>query len=129
MNLKHDNVFYHMYSSIRYDWTNGVKERGEWLLEILPFTSVIDKNGMKDLLETMISSCQRSEYFFDGRDWVRDCSFNYLKVDKWISNLNDIDLIYDEGEYYPYLNENDNMYEDVEVLYEEWKKLNTPANQ
>jgi hypothetical protein len=51
MKLNTDTVFYHIWYSIRGDWSDQVEHRLQILLEILPKTSIKDKPKMQEWLE------------------------------------------------------------------------------
>ena len=131
MNLKHDNVFYRIFSSIRYDWSYGIDERADWLLEILSHTTVFDKEEMKKTLiamkESFLEDLKRDydDRWFDGRSWAKG-HISYLDAWEWISLLY-IDLHYPDKKNpawsFPVLDEDDdNCHDDVEILYKAWKK-------
>jgi hypothetical protein len=130
MNLKHDNVFYRLFSSIRYDWSYCVDERVDWMLEVLPYTSVSNKTEMKEELIAMkkvfLREEEREPSHFDGREWVMQTNLDYRFPAKWIK-IDDIDLdsLSNSEKVGPYLNDEDddcNCHECVEVFYEAWKK-------
>lgn len=111
-----NNVFCKIFVSIRLDWGYGVDERGTWLLEILPFTSVVDKVGVKEHLETMIEAWTVAPDDFDGRSWTRDGPYSYNYLEKWITNWKRIYLFDTANEIFDDMN-----HEDAEVLYSLWK--------
>jgi hypothetical protein len=112
-----NNVFLKIFQSIREDWSYGVGERGEWLLDILPRTSVRNKEGLKGHLKDMIVAWNmQDDDEFDGRRWIRDCNYSYMYPSNWIKDWKPICLFDGDNEFFSPMD-----YEDAEVLYEIWK--------
>lgn len=112
-----NNVFYRIFESIREDWTCGVGERGRWLLEILPRTSVREKEKMREHLEEMMEAWwQVAPDEFDGRNWTRDGPFCCLEPEVWVTDWKYIHLFDTNDDIFEEM-----LYDDAAELYAVWK--------
>lgn len=114
--LLSNNVFYDVYTSIRHDWTESIDERVEWLLDILPHTTVKYKENMTRHLEALLQAWEEDPEMFDGRSWIRDCDFSYVYPETWITDLEYAILLDTDGEEFE-----ERLYDDAKEMYNLWK--------
>lgn len=111
-----NNAFYNIYTTIRHDWTESIDERVEWLLDILPHTTVKYKENMTRHLEELLQAWEEDPEMFDGRSWIRDCDFSYVYSETWITDLDYVILLDINGEEFE-----ENLYDEAEEIYNLWK--------
>jgi hypothetical protein len=95
--LNHDYAFYHIWCSIRGDWGRDVIERLKRLLKILPFTTLIEKDEMREYLKQSIYDWAAGEVS-DGRTIARDCYFCYFDMGNKFAEPYHVGWIQDEDE-------------------------------
>jgi len=91
--LNHDYAFYHIWYSIREDWSNDVIERLKRLLKILPFTTLIEKDEMREYLKQSIYDWAEGEVS-DGRNIARDCYFCYYEMGNKFADPTHVGWVY-----------------------------------
>lgn len=101
--LNPDTIFYHIWCSIRGDWSQGIKERGEMLLEILPKTTLKHKEEMKDLIEEMMTHWKHRYEddvpYFDGRHYARGQRFCFYEMKNYFKEPENLDVRHTESKY------------------------------
>lgn len=112
-----NNVFHKIFRSLRVDWLRGVNERGQWLLEILPRTSIEDTEEMEGFLGRILQAWEeRQRVGFKGSRWVRDGPYCYMTPEAWMTNWECVDLLDPNGGTFDCLG-----YEEVERMYNLWR--------
>jgi hypothetical protein len=111
-----NNVFYNIFRSIRIDWLRGVNERGQWLLEVLPHTSIEDREEMEGFLGRILQAWEQRQCRFKGARWVRDGPYCYMTPEAWMINWECVDLLDPDGRTFNRLD-----YEEIETMYNLWR--------
>ena len=112
-----NNVFYNIFRSIRIDWSRGVNERGQWLLRVLPHTSIEDREEMEGFLGRILQAWEQGEHIrFNGSKWIRDGPYCYMTPEAWMTNWEYVDLLDPDGRPFNRLD-----YEETETMYSLWK--------
>ena len=74
-----DVIFLDVYRSIRGNWNYGIEERGNYLMRILPETTLPQdlKSYYEKHFTDMITCWKQDRENFDGRRWSRDGIHSY----------------------------------------------------
>lgn len=129
MKLNADTVFYHIWYSIRGDWSDGVIHRLQILLDLLPQTSIKDKPKMKDWLT--YCKDEWGNDIEDGRTVARDGYIEFWKLHTLFSRQADLDVNWnhhkeDQDIYTAILDEFGGCSDDAIELYEEYQRKKAP---
>lgn len=131
MKINADTVFYHIWYSIRGDWSDHVVRRLEILLELLPQTSIKDKSKMKEYLDY----CKKEwgDGIEDGRTIARDGYIEFWNLHKLFSRPSNLDVQWnhhkeDKDIHTSILDEFGGCEDDAIELYEQYQRKSTEVS-
>lgn len=129
-----DVILYLLFESIRGDWSQGIPERAEAIIDILPFTNFEEKEEMETRMNVMSIQWYTNRADFDGRDFARNGKYTYYLLYKLYTNTDELykskllkrSLSDGEGEtLHADWRIFGGCHDDVMQLYEEWKNAQT----